>query len=672
MRIARFLTIAMAWFLLDQGFAADWPPPMPAADPQKNRQQNLADLLGFLHQEALRHDELLLLARHFGSLELLVREHGAAGGQIPVKDAAPLTSADLVDRIYEALTADWEHGAASWQAYLDGRPMMFAWRSPYDGNISVEAVTLPKDYRPGVAYPLYFELHAISPSNKPIEVLRFASGKGPYSNASLNRPGLHVYPWARGLTEYHQAGQLDLWEGLALIDATIPTDPARQYLYGFSMGAGGTWNFGAASIQRRGWAALGIFSGTTKPHPFEAAQLGRVPVWLCYGEKEGWRRFSEAMYDRLVEVGNTPERTFTPGGGHNYKGEKQDEMFAFLASKTNPSPVLPRTAASILRISGDDQIAEFYLNGTPIALNGESVAIALREGENVVACRVRNRIWSGGLRCSLSLPDGHHLRSDGTWKCVVAAPSEGWSAPGFDDGDWPRAQAMCTLDQAVGHGGREAADAVYAAGTNVIGAPATMVYRTVFDSAGGKANALLRGKGFSYRMWLNGALIGEADFGAASVAAVAKKEAEEKEAALKASGKPFKPVKPQESRFLLNDTPCETRAGRNVIVVEIRSDQPRAEGNLWKFGLVHREPGGTPNRLSAGPGWRFRGDPSGDGWTQPEFDDRAWPLATAQTIVNAAYDGGADMAGDGLFTADFVCPSDLYFRKTFTVRLPSP
>ena len=192
-----------------------------------NEITNLCKLLEYLATEASKHPDLLVLAHHFRSLELVVENDGLA---------AP----EQVEHLYKDFTTDWQHGAANWRVYLEGRPLIFAWKSPYDGVIQDQLVVLPKDFDPKISYPLFFELHAISPHDSPKMVMTYAAMSRGIGNAAQRREGVYVYPWNRGLTEYHGVGLIGLQECLESVDALLNTDSKRQYLFGFSMGGGGT------------------------------------------------------------------------------------------------------------------------------------------------------------------------------------------------------------------------------------------------------------------------------------------------------------------------------------------------------------------------------------------------------------------------------------------------
>jgi predicted esterase len=613
---------------------ANWPPPPFVADPHQSVRENTAGLFNYLADQASAHPELLLLAHHFRSMALIVSSDGAS-------------TPAVVDQIYDDYTSNWQTGPVNWSSYLNGRPLIFAWKRPYDGNVGVEYVMLPKSYDPNVAYPLYFELHAVSPGDSPAQVMYFASVTTPRGNAGIRRDGFHVYPWAGGLTEYHGVAIVDVNQALQQVDKYLNTDPARQYLYGFSMGGGGTWNYGALTVKKRGWAALGIYSGTTNPHPWEAEQLKHTPIWINCGEKDPWRVCNENMNNALIAAGNPPKFFEVDlGVGHSYRQDYQNRLLDWLASNVNPHPVLAPSAPATVCGFGDDALEQVFINGEPIEVGGGGLGVArVHEGENTIAVKVRNRIWTGGLVFTLALPDGQCIPSDGSWKVQYFKPADNWSAPGFDDSAWPAAGVLTSAPKPdVAKPTTRPIDLAQNAGAAFIGIPTTLYYRAEFTSAGGDASMKIRGVSTHFHVWLNGNSIGEGDF----------KSGMGKGPLLKG---------------------FQTVAGANSLAMEITTIGGTAQEAEVKAGLFYKDADGDLARLGTGAGWHVSAE-APEGWTAAAFDDSKWPI-TDDTFINAVYDGGADGTGDGTFTAQVMAPGDMYFRKTFkidhlTVPTPAP
>ncbi len=302
---------------------------MPAEDSQRGAVGDCVALFDLLASGAALHPQLLLLAHHFRSLALLA----AADGPLSPARAKTLYL-ECTPRI----------GAT---ARPTGSPTVMAVRSSSRGALPTTAPrcsapwSCPGTSAAGVSYPLYFELHASSPGDGPAMRLGLATIDHAQGDAGKRRDGFHVYPWNRGLTEYHNAGEFGLEECLGQVDQYLDTDPARQYLFGFSMGGGGTWNYGSITEASRGWAALGIYSCTTEPNPFEAWALRSTPVWVCCGEKDPWRAHNERIRALLTRIGNPPDYTMVVGVGHAYRTDEQGLMLDFLSAHANAQPAIP-------------------------------------------------------------------------------------------------------------------------------------------------------------------------------------------------------------------------------------------------------------------------------------------------------------------------------------------
>ena len=617
------------------GIVEGWPPPAWEPDRQKSVQADLQSMLLYLADEAEERRDLRLLATHFRSLEMVVDAYGES-------------SPEIVEKLHEEFLADWENGPASWQAYMEGRPLYLAWKSPYDGAVTVTLVVLPKEWNPEQYYPLYFELHGAG-GRKPLDTstMKFIGRSEGIGLASYRREGFHVYPLNRVLTEYHGVGELDLWECLDMVDRYLNTDPARQYVFGFSMGGGGAWTFGAQAMEKRGWAAVASYSPVILPHEWMAGELSKAPVWICFGENDmGARKEKEDMRRMLREFGNEPEFIVVPETGHKYRGDYQEKMLEFLSSHVNESPVMPRWRTVPVLAHGDDEM-ELYVNGYPVSVDPEtwSGSARIREGRNVVAAHVRNVNWAGGLIFAAEPGGGQIVKSDGDWRCTYRDPRGDWTARDYDDSAWAGAGAPCEVVSWAGYEKNKERMAPFASeGVKLIGAPPVQHYRKVFQSAAGEAEVGIRGVGFRHRIWLNNELIGEgAEY----------------------AGNPYR----EKQRRRGGETaqyPCKTVAGDNVVALEITSDQLNGLGILMKAAVFHRTDSGATGRVRTGPGWRVS-PRAEDGWTELSFDDSAWTI-TDQTFINKAYDSGGGRRGDGMFTAYWLQPGNLYFRKVFEVE----
>lgn len=293
-------------------------------------------------------EEHPLMKRHLKSVEALVRKEWARLQLYRPDD--PLEAADTLARI-QRMHVGLDIDAGDFETYLAGkRELVVAYLSRRDGTLQYYHLGLPKDWDPDKAYPLFLELHGAGNENPLNGVAAHTGGAesetpdlagytAPITYAGHQRNGYHVMPFGRGNTGYRDIGETDVWEALADFDRNFKTDPDRRYLYGFSMGGGGTWRLATRTPDR--WAAIAVFAGAARGGDM-AAVLARnvtyVPTWLWAGEKDRFFVTVSRMRDYIVDAGGRPAFSSTPDLGHNYLGEKQEEAINWLQRHVRKRP----------------------------------------------------------------------------------------------------------------------------------------------------------------------------------------------------------------------------------------------------------------------------------------------------------------------------------------------
>jgi len=123
-------------------------------------------------------------------------------------------------------------------------------------------------------------------------------------------------------------------------------------------------------------------------------------------------------------------------------GNKVTELGADTISRAIGAPQ-PSNTIGELNLHGDDTV-EIYINGTqvPSPKGFESRNVSVLKGENVIAVKLINQQWGGGLIAAMLLPGGDTLRTDGTWKLTIKPPAGGWTSLAFDDAQWEPAHDM--------------------------------------------------------------------------------------------------------------------------------------------------------------------------------------------------------------------------------------
>jgi predicted esterase len=296
-----------------------------------------------------------LFTRHLQSVKALVQDEM---GRLTLYSATNPAKRRETLQYIQSMYAGFNGDAAKWESYLSGKRALFmAFISPYDGKLSYYMLTLPaqweasKDRQAQPEFPLFVELHgAGNPHllNGPAAQLGLdetvASLNGyetPKTYSMIDRIGFHIMPHGRGNLGYRGIAESDVWEALDDVSKTFKIDEDRRYLYGFSMGGGGTWLLGTRTPDK--WAAIAMFAPSSRNiNEQRKIGLGRnvanLPVWLWVGEKDRLWGNTVAIRDELVAHNNKPVFSFTPELGHNYIGTKQVEAHRWLSQFTRKRP----------------------------------------------------------------------------------------------------------------------------------------------------------------------------------------------------------------------------------------------------------------------------------------------------------------------------------------------
>ncbi|MEX0774190.1 MAG: hypothetical protein WD042_00605 [Phycisphaeraceae bacterium] len=293
-----------------------------------------------------------LLKRHLNSIKAIIQTEWARQEQYGPSDptAAQVSLVKLM-RIRDGFLND---DVAQWSSYYEGRrELVFAFLSRRDGTLQHYVLGLPKNWDPAKAYPLFLELHGSGSTNPLFYVARQVGGAWDKSNlmrdedgdgvrityAGIQRNGYHLRPFGRGNTGYRDIGEVDVWEAMADFDAVFKTDPDRRYLYGFSMGGGGTWRLATHTPDQ--WAAIAMFSsggGSNTGNEGLGRNVAKLPIWLWCGEEDRLLRNTLRLRDQITKYGNNLVFSLTPGVGHRYIDEKQMEAINWMQQHTRKRP----------------------------------------------------------------------------------------------------------------------------------------------------------------------------------------------------------------------------------------------------------------------------------------------------------------------------------------------
>ena len=302
-----------------------------------------------------RVDELLaqpdppgLFRRHLQSVRSIVL---AERGRFALYADTPEYLTDAVRQLRWLLNG-FNADSASWQSYLDGRrALILSFLSPHDGTMQFYKFGLPKGWDPDRPYPLFVELHGYMPKPEPLQFICDQLGlpdnpaNAPYvvlkTYEDVDRSGYHLCPWGRGNKGYVGIGETDVWETIADAGKSFAFDPDRHYLYGFSMGGGGTWHIASRTPDR--WAAIAMIAPSLErtKDGFAyglAGNLANTPTWIACGESDPLF----ADYGRIIAglgAAGTPLTASTqPGVGHAFPWSLQRESVLWLKTHVRTRP----------------------------------------------------------------------------------------------------------------------------------------------------------------------------------------------------------------------------------------------------------------------------------------------------------------------------------------------
>jgi predicted esterase len=265
-----------------------------------------------------------LLQLHFNSMLQVI----AAGDH-----GWPVDDQGIIDLLRAFTDLSTPHSPRLPESYLDrSRPLVVAWISPTDGQVSFAWLTLPAGWDPALEYPLYVQLHGLwEVAQDRISYLAY-----PFSHPAASfafEDGYLMSPWGRGNLWYRGIAETDIWEGIAAVNALVLVDARRRYLCGHSMGGYGAWHIAVRSADS--WAALGIHAGALQYDPAElnasaATALRDLPTYFVVGTSDSLLDVNEMAYTLLQDAGNPNLAFFTFPGGHDYRQADVEAMYLWL------------------------------------------------------------------------------------------------------------------------------------------------------------------------------------------------------------------------------------------------------------------------------------------------------------------------------------------------------
>jgi len=213
---------------------------------------------------------------------------------------------------------------------------------------------LPKDFDKSKTYPLVVVLHGLNGS--PGQILAYpgltksADNQGYILVAPM---GYNARGWygSRGKgggrgSDPRNLGELseqDVMEVLKLTRKNFQIDPKRIYLFGHSMGGGGSMHL--AMTYPKLWAAIAVVAPAIYGNRDRLATAKNIPAYVVQGDKDRLVsvRQTRLWVDRMKELGMKHEYVEVENGGHVFLAWQHfDGIFSFFAANRQatqpPSP----------------------------------------------------------------------------------------------------------------------------------------------------------------------------------------------------------------------------------------------------------------------------------------------------------------------------------------------
>lgn len=314
--LAATLVVSVAFGGCGGGSSPADPTPPPSDDHRASLRTTLQTLADEASEPMTRY--------HFQSM-LRVIEAG---------DRRSRADSQAIDRLWGAFKdTSTPYSPRLTASYLErSRPLIVAWTSPTDGQVSFGWLTLPTQWEAARDYPLYVQLHGLwDVAQDRLPYLAY-----PFSNPGTSfafEDGYLLSPWGRGNQWYRGVAETDIWEGIATVEGLVRVDPTRKYMCGHSMGGYGAWHIAQRSPGV--WAALGVHAGalgydTSELLPSAVGRLRDLPTYFVVGTSDSLLVVNQMAFSLLRDAGNPEIQFVTFPGGHDYRSVDVEQMYAWL------------------------------------------------------------------------------------------------------------------------------------------------------------------------------------------------------------------------------------------------------------------------------------------------------------------------------------------------------
>ena len=253
---------------------------------------------------------------------------------IDAGDEGKLNDTLNINSIWSAFEdAAISNGVRQRDSYLNrSYPLIIAWVSPTDGQVSFTWLLLPAQWDPAKEYPLYVSLHGFwDVAGERLSYLSYPfQGQ---QNSFAFEDGYNISPWGRGNLWYRGISETDIRECIETIKSLVHIDESRQYLTGHSMGGFGAWHIALGSPDS--WAALGIHAGgflydKSELNATAANTLRNLPTYFVVGTADSLYGVNKTAHQLLVNAKNSHLSFVSFSGGHEYRQEDVEKMYLWM------------------------------------------------------------------------------------------------------------------------------------------------------------------------------------------------------------------------------------------------------------------------------------------------------------------------------------------------------
>jgi pimeloyl-ACP methyl ester carboxylesterase len=239
------------------GRGAAQPPPKPTADQERLYQTKISEIDAIVRSLRARkvNDDLIADVDIFAKAgKWLLEFPQGFGNEQGIDTYLAVLEQGL------ARGRQLQHGQSPW--VLEKGRKVLGYYSALDGSVQPMGVTVPDTYNPQRAERLYVWLHG---RNNNLTEASFINGiknvpQFPNTAYTADVGQLTLDCYGRGNNANHQAGEVDIFEGIEAMQRRFKVDPDRVILRGFSLGGAGAWHIALHYPDR--WAAAEIGAGT--------------------------------------------------------------------------------------------------------------------------------------------------------------------------------------------------------------------------------------------------------------------------------------------------------------------------------------------------------------------------------------------------------------------------